>query len=338
MFVQREDAALALSLAYHSGEHILLLGPPGTAKTMLAEEFAKQTGLTFFHRLLSPFSEPDEILGPVSIQHLKSGQYERLVDGFLPTAEIVFLDEVFKANSAILNSLLDAMEYRRLKISPTQDLQLPLKMLIGASNEYPAPDSGLDAFADRFLFLVNVNYVDDAHFKQLLLGQGQPLQIQHPQVNPNTVTVPDEIIELLHGLRRSLRSEGIVISDRRWVKSVKVLRVSASFRAATQVERQDILALRFVLSRPDRPIENLLYAATFPELAEIREAVSELEQAFANAGSNFEALMKVASRCKTVHASILKTMKSVSLPELDTYRQRVEEINRGIVDLIQLRA
>ena len=337
-FVQREEATLALTLAYYSGEHILLLGPPGTAKTLLAETFAKQTGLTFFHRLLSPFTEPDEILGPVSIQHLKLGRYERLVDGFLPTAEIVFLDEIFKANSAILNALLDAMEYRRLKISPTQDLKLPLKMVIGASNEYPAPDAGLDAFADRFLFMVQLNYVDDGNFKGLLKGIGTPFSIDPLQVPPDTVQVPDEIYDLLLGLRRELRSQGIIVSDRRWVKSIKVVKVHASLRGSNQVEREDVLALRFVLSKPNQAVENLLYSATFPELAEIREAVAELESEFAQAGSNLEALMRVAGRCKTVHASILKAMKSVKLDELDRYRVRVEEINKNIIDLIQLRS
>ena len=334
-FVQRDEAVQALSLAYHSGEHILLLGPPGTAKTLLAETFSNQTGLSFFHRLLSAFSEPDEILGPVNISAMKAGRYERLVDGFLPTAEIVFLDEVFKANSAILNMLLDAMEYRRLKISPTQDLKLPLKMLIGASNEYPS--EGLEAFADRFLFIVHIGYVDDSNFKDLLRGNGTPLQISVPQIDPSGVRIDEDILDLIHGLRRELRAQGVIVSDRRWVKSMKVLRVSASFRGSDEVQREDILSLRFVLARPGQNVENLLYSATFPELAEIREAISELEKAFAESGSDFEKLMKVAGRCKTVHASILKTMKSVKLDELDRYRVRVEEINKNIIDLIQLR-
>jgi MoxR-like ATPase len=337
-FIEREEAILALTLAYHSGEHLLMLGPPGTAKTMLAEEFARLTGLKFFHRLLHPFSEPEEILGPIDIQAHKQGRYERIIDGFLPTAEIAFLDEIFKANSAILNALLDAMEYRRLFISPTQTLNLPLKMLIGASNEYPAPDAGLDAFADRFLFMVQVNYVDDGNFKRLLKGTGTPLSIDPLQVPPDTVQVPDEIYDLLLGLRRELRSQGIIVSDRRWVKSIKVMKAHAALRQSDQVERQDVLALRFVLSKPNQVVENLLYSATFPELAEIREAVAELESEFAQAGSNLEALMRVAGRCKTVHASILKAMRSVKLDELDRYRVRVEEINKNIIDLIQLRS
>ena len=337
MFVQREELFEALELAYHSGEHLLMLGPPGTAKTMAAEHFASLVGASFFHRLLHPFTEPEELLGPIDLQAYKQGRYERLVQGFLPTAEIVFLDEVFKSSSAILNMILDAMEYRRILISPTQQLQLPLKMLIGASNEYPT-GSELSAFTDRFLFVVNLDYVHDDRFVQLLKGGGiSPTLRPMAQVH---VSVSDEIVESMLSLRRSLREQGIVPSDRRWVKSLKVLRTAAALRGAAQVERQDLLALRFVLSpKPDQQqqVEHLVYACVFPELVDIREAVAELEKAYADAGLDAAKLIKVASRCKTVYASIQSVEQKLTSAQLEHYKQRVLEINRHIVKLVDLR-
>lgn len=340
-FVERQSLFEALELAYHSEEHLLMLGPPGTAKTMLAESFAGVVGASFFHRLLHQFTEPEELLGPIDIQAYKQGRYERLVDGFLPTAEVVFLDEVFKSSSAILNMLLDAMEYRRILISPTQQLRLPLRMLIGASNEYPADNAGLAAFADRFLFVVNVQYVSDDLFRDLLTGGGEQLSIRQPQTLIPQVSVSDEVLELMLSLRRELRSEGVIPSDRRWVKSMKVLRVSAALRGSQLVERQDMLALRFVLaSQPEHQerVERLIYAVTFPELANIRDAVAELEKAYADAGSDASKLFKVASRCKTVHASIENLKQRVHSAELDRYAARVLEINRHIIKLIDLRS
>lgn len=340
-FIEREHLFEALELAYHSEEHLLMLGPPGTAKTMAVEAFAAQLQASFFHRLLHPFTEPEELIGPIDIQAYKQGRYERLVDGFLPTAEVVFLDEVFKASSAILNMLLDAMEYRRILISPTQRLQLPLRMLIGASNEYPADSAGLGAFADRFLFTVNLQYVSDDLFSALLRGDGQSLSIRQPQVLISQVQVSDEVLDLMLALRRELRAQGVIPSDRRWVKSMKVLKVAAALRSALQAERQDMLALRFVLApKPEHQqrVESLIYAVTFPELANVREAVAELEKAYADAGSDVTALVKVASRCKTVHASIQSLLERIQSPELERYRDRVADINRHIIKLIELRS
>lgn len=339
-FVARESLFEALQLAYHSKEHLLMLGPPGTAKTAVAEAFAAQLQASFFHRLIHPFTEPEELLGPIDIQAYKSGRYERLVDGFLPTSELVFLDEVFKGSSAILNMLLDAMEYRRIMISPTQQLKLPLRILIGASNEYPDETAGLNAFADRFLFVVHVQYVSDDMFGELLRGGGSPVVVRAPAIDPDSVVVPDDIIELMLALRRELRSEGIIPSDRRWVKAVKVLRTAAALRGASSVERTDMLALRFVLvPRPEHQsvVERLIYSVTYPELADIREALAELEREYSEAGADAAKMLRVASRCKTVHASIQQLKQRLDTPELERYANRVVEINQHIVRLVDLR-
>jgi len=295
-FVERDDVLEMLALGWVSGEHSLLLGPPGTAKTALVQEFAKAVAVPVFHRLLTQFTTPDELLGPVDIAALKAGRVERVVTGFLPTAEIVFLDEVFKANSAILNTLLDAMEYRRLLISPTQQLQLPLRMLVGASNEYP--QNGLEAFADRFTLRSYVGYVSQTGFLQMLQGSGSEVV---PPVVPASPADPTPVFPLLAQLRQELDG---TISDRRWVKLAKLIGWHAAMQGKPAADASDLLVARFVLWQPESgregylKLEARLYDLAMPEVAQARAMVKEIEEAYAGA-KTFAEKLQVAARIQT---------------------------------------
>src|SRR5215471_277736 len=148
-FLGKDEVIRLLLIATIAGEHAVLIGPPGTAKSALIRMFSRLIHAQYFEYLLTRFTEPNEIFGPVDIAAFREGRYERRTEGMLPQAEIVFLDEVFKSNSAILNALLTLLNERRYT-SGGAVIRCPILSCFGASNEVPT-DETLSAIFDRFL-------------------------------------------------------------------------------------------------------------------------------------------------------------------------------------------
>ena len=146
-----------LLLAAMAGEHILLIGPPGTAKSEVGRRLSKLISGSYFERLLTRFSVPEELFGPLSMRALEDDKYVRQTRGYLPEAEVAFIDEIFKANSAILNTLLTLVNERLFDNGSTR-VRVPLLTTVAASNELPESEE-LDALYDRFLVRRQVSQV-----------------------------------------------------------------------------------------------------------------------------------------------------------------------------------
>ncbi|AKQ70352.1 Putative 2-component regulator [Myxococcus hansupus] len=256
--VERDVPVRLALLATLAGEHLLLVGPPGTAKSLVARRLHQAfASTTYFERLLTRFTVPEELFGPLSIKGLEEDRYERLTEAYLPKASIAFLDEIFKANSAILNALLTLLNEREFD-NGTRRESTPLIAVVGASNELPECEE-LDALFDRFLLRCHVGPVSKSGFPALLGLRGDVAaevathlrlsaeDLSAVQQAASAVAVPDDVVALLSELRDWCTAEKLQVSDRRWRKVVKLLQTAALTNGRNRVSIWDCWLLQHCL-------------------------------------------------------------------------------------------
>jgi MoxR-like ATPase len=280
IYEKKEIMKLAL-LSSIAGESIFLLGPPGVAKSLIARKlkYAYKDAKAFEY-LMSRFSTPDEIFGPVSIKKLKEeDKYERIVKNYLPDSSVVFLDEIWKAGPSIQNALLTILN-EKIYRNGEEEIKVPLKALISASNELPAKDEGLEAMWDRFLvrFVVE-NIADNNEYNNMITATDDPYEDTITNSNKiakeeyeewdkaiNEIKVSEHILYVIRAIRSYINSENekikthneeaenkenkkelLNISDRRWRKIIRLLRTSAFLNDREDVDLMDCFLIQYCI-------------------------------------------------------------------------------------------
>ena len=336
-FVAKDEVIDLLAVSLVAGENLFILGPPGTAKSALVQELARHLDGNSFDYLLTRFTEPNELFGPFDIRKLREGELVTNTMGMLPEAELVFLDELLNANSAILNSLLTVLNERVFRRG-RENHELPTLMVVGASNNLPEDDA-LNALFDRFLLRVYCGPVADEELQNVLtagwaldmhkvkeeakMSFNEIRQLQTTLKSVDLSNVISHYAELIHRIRHA----GIDISDRRAVKLQKLIAASALICGRTQAtvsdlwvmqyiwdleEQQEILRAlvqdhlkreKVVLDHPRASINNR------PDSESLARDLESIEQRM-NAGSNVgdeiaylkDRLSIVAGRCEWIEA------------------------------------
>ncbi len=255
-FVEREEEIAGALLAMLAGEHVLFIGPPGTAKSQMAKGMCERLqGGTFYYYLLTRFTSPEEVFGPLSLSSLQNDEFRRRTEGYLPEANIAFLDEIFKANSSILNSLLTILNERRFH-NGSEVVEVPILTVYGASNELPDDEEGLAALYDRFLYRFFVTNVqgEEGFLRVLMTGDGVVgatiiglEDIEKVKTASVQVGVDEEVLQAYLSLRKHFRSLGVYVSDRRWNKSLLVLRTAAAAMGRRNVDLTFLPLLQHML-------------------------------------------------------------------------------------------
>lgn len=254
--VGRRDHARMLLLAAVAGENALLFGPPGTAKSLLARRlkdcFADE--VRYFECLLTKFSMPEEVFGPVSLKGLEQDIFRRVYDRYMPGAGVAFIDETFKANSAILNSMLTILNEREFDTG-NERIKVPLRCVVGASNEMPK-EAELEALYDRFIIRMRVDRLqDEEQLTRFLTNTAEyvapdaSLRLTKVELDAiakaaKAILVEDSVIELLVELREWCHGKGINISDRRLVKIKQLLQVAAATSGRESANLSDAWVIR----------------------------------------------------------------------------------------------
>lgn len=301
-YINRDDEIHGMLLAALSGQHVVLLGPPGTAKSMMIKDFSECLLAKHFQWLMTKFTTPEEIFGPVDIAALKQGEFRRVVKGKIPEAEVAYLDEVFKANSPILNSLLSVLQ-ERVFYNDSVPIQCPLLFAVGSSNELPDEEEGLAALYDRFLLRYNTGYLRDmSSFTSLM--QLQPTSktvapIDHTELLSDKAAamalLPDpEAIESLGIVWSRLKEAGVIASDRRYKQMLQVMAAESWLMGCNTVVAESLLVgVHILWDKPDkeRLVNQVVRSSVNPGLAKAQEIEQAAKTAMAelNEGSGHSA-------------------------------------------------
>jgi len=351
-FVGRHEEALVITLALLTGEHAVLIGEPGTAKSAMARRSADLLDVKFFKYLLTKFTEPSELFGPLDIRALRQGSYRRITTGKLPEAEIAFLDEIFNANSAVLNSILSIMQERVLYDGYTE-IKVPLWTLVGASNRVPE-EPELEALYDRFLFRQSVRPLDEEAWESLI-DAAWKLEMGNVEKPPKVMGMEDlrmlnsllfkvdltPVKSKLLRLFMIMNEKELHISDRRKGKILKAVAAHALLNGRLQATESDLVVLKYTVPRDVDDFDKV-NTILIEELKTKERVLRELEEIAANVRASersvaqLEAfdprLLDIYKNLKVAKGKIQSLVQDVEDEEI---RRKAEEVNELIENITQ---
>ncbi|MFT6467721.1 MAG: MoxR-like ATPase [Oleispira sp.] len=303
---EREEIMAVALLGALSGQNTFLFGPPGTAKSLISRRLACAfQEPSYFECLMNRFTEPSEVVGPVSVKALKEDKYTRKTEGYLPTADFAFLDEIWKSSPAILNTLLTIIN-EHIYRNGDEITQVPLKALIAASNETPQENQGLEALYDRFIIRMLVPPIQlKQNFDDLLSAKPNVSSVEISsdllitqeewmtwQKELHSVELSKETMNIIHLIRNELSEKSeelkVYVSDRRWQRAAMLMKASGYFCDRTETNHSDAMLLKYCLwTTPENreEIANIVKSAITAcgfdaplNMAEIQEKKESLEQ------------------------------------------------------------
>ena len=354
--IERAEEITGFLVALLAREHVLMVGPPGTAKSMLANFGCRSIdGAKFFAWLMTKHSVPEELFGQVSVKQLENDIYERVTTKKLPEATIAFLDEIWKSNSAILNALLTIINERKF-INGTREISVPLKTVVAASNEWPEAEE-LTALFDRFALKYVVRYISDDNFIEFLnlklnSKNGKvatcPLilddELTEAQAEVDMVVFPQEILLKLKDLRIKLRADhNIILSERKWGQCLSLVQAYAYLNGHTEAELEDLLILKNAVWTTEKQMPDamsVVYEMSNPAAKVALDFSNEIQSVMVNAVlSTQDGCTEAIEKIKAIGRRLIDAQQQYPTDDLkklsDKVMQYKKQLSSSLVDALR---
>jgi len=345
-FPERSGVIRAIARAFLAGEHVFILGEPGTGKSLLVRCFSQALGLSYWEHLMGRFTTPEELFGPLSIPGLQADRFTRAYQGYMPTAEVVFLDEVWKSNPGVLNTLL-SITNERIFHDDGKVVPAALKTMVTASNELPESESELAALYDRCAVRLVTEYVSDASAFLALISGATPtvpnvqVDFAAEQTATRAVVVPADVFEAIVTLRYKVRDAGFKVSDRKWRQIVGLVKAAAHLEGRTVATREDLECLEDVIWREPsektaitrliQEVSNPSAAAAVKDLDDARKARASVPKYDAKNPTAFFTAVAGVNRdltdiAKRLASYTVSRKVSAAIAEVDAIRAEVRKL------------
>jgi MoxR-like ATPase len=352
LFQEREEVIHGMALSILSGNNMLLLGPPGTAKSMTVRAWKDRvTGASnYFEYLLTKFSTPEEIFGTFSLKALEEDRYTRITTNKLPEANFGFLDEIFKCNSGLLNSMLTVLN-ERVFYNDGKPHKIPLLAVIAASNETPEEEDGLAALYDRFLLKFTVKPIqEDSNFMRMLTAEFNKKpeatisfkEIQGAIKEVETVEVNEGMVGVMLKIRRALAQRGIAVTDRTFNTAMKIVKAEAYLSGREEVIEGDFSVLRHVLwtdPKDEREVWGIILNVVSPGTGEILDTYERALETYnkvaneENKNKKTDMALDTFHKLKTALTTIDKIISEMKAKKKDVtealrYREKIHDFQQ----------